>query len=115
MLAGGSSAALAADVAVAVKVSPNVINLAAPLISVTVHTDILFSLVDDAAIVKLNGIPATSCFADDCGNLVAKFDADVIKENLTVGEVTLTLTGTTISGEAFSGSDTVKVISVKGK
>jgi hypothetical protein len=111
MLVGSTS--LAQDVAI--KVSPNVINLAASSTWVTVHTNIPFSSVDPDQPVTLNSIPATSCFADDCGNLVAKFDAEVIKAELEVGEVTLTLTGTTISGGVFSGSDTVKVISVKGK
>ena len=44
---------------------------------VTVHTNIPLDSVDRAS-VELSGIPALTTFADDRGNLVAKFDdADV--------------------------------------
>ena len=72
-----SGAVLAEDpVVIDIQVSPNVINIQAPVPSVTVHADIKLSLVAVKDGVTLNGVSASSIFADDCGNLVAKFDAE---------------------------------------
>lgn len=76
--------------------------------SVTVHADIPYSVVD-ATSVKLDGIAATSTFADDCGDLVAKFKETEVESGLVVGRATLTLTGLTTDGTAFWGTDTVRV------
>ncbi len=109
-----SGAGLAGDTVVNIQVSPNVINMKAPVPSVTVHADIPYSLV--AGGVTLNGVSASSLFADDCGNLVAKFPADAIKAVIDVGtSVEMTLEGTLDVGGTFVGTDFVKVISVKGK
>jgi hypothetical protein len=60
--------------------------------------------------VKLDDLPIQSWKADNRGNFVAKFNLDEVKEMLEVGEVTLTLTGTTTDGEEFFGKDTIRVI-----
>lgn len=76
--------------------------------SVTVHADIPYSIVDGSS-VKLDGIAATATFADDCGDLVAKFKETEVKAGLSLGRVTLTLTGLTTDGTPFRGSDVVRV------
>jgi len=47
--------------------------------------------------------------ADCRGELVAKFDEAAVKAIVEPPSATLTLTGMTIDGDEFSGSDTVKV------
>ncbi len=112
-----SGGVLAGDTGVNIQVSPNVINLKAPVPSVTVHADIPFSLV--AGGVTLNGVSASSIFADDCGNLVAKFPAEDIEAGIDDDDigtnVEMTLVGNLKDGGTFVGTDFVKVISVKGK
>ena len=75
---------------------------------VTVHVDIPYSLVVESTIF-MNGIAVSWTKADDCGNLVAKFDEEAVKNVLEVPSTTLTLSGTTTEGADFAGSDTVKV------
>lgn len=96
--------------AVAVQVSPSTLLVNASQGGrVTVHVDIPFSVVLPSS-VELNGIPAVSVFADDRGNLVAKFDEVIVKETLTPPSATLVLTGVTKAGEPFCGTDEVQVI-----
>ncbi len=76
----------------------------------TVHTDIAFSEVDRTAPVELNGIPAYLLKADNRGFLVAKFRLTAVRAILEAPTTALTIQGTTLSGLAFSGSDTVRVI-----
>ena len=75
---------------------------------VTVHVDIAYSVVVESTIF-MNGIAVSWTKADDCGNLVAKFDEEAVKGVLEVPSTTLTLSGTTTAGVDFAGSDTVKV------
>lgn len=103
-----------ADVSVPIVVSPSAINLESQSTWVTVHAEIPFSAVDREAAVTLNGIAARSIFADDRGDLVAKFAIGDVRGVLDVGTATLTLCGTTLEGDSFSGTDTVRVIRVKG-
>lgn len=104
--------ALAYDIEI--DVAPNVINIESNSVVVTVHTDIAYSLVVGAS-VFLNDVQISHWKADNQGNFVAKFLADDIKylpELIIGGYNTLTLTGYDINGEAFIGSQDIKVIDV---
>ena len=76
---------------------------------VTVHTDIPLAQVDRAS-VTMNGITPLFVKADNCGDLVAKFDQASVEALVEPPSATLTLTGLTIDGAPFSGSDDVRVI-----
>jgi hypothetical protein len=94
---------------IAIQIAPSTLLLnASQGGSVTVHADIPYSEVDSTS-VKLDGIAATATFADDCGDLVAKFKETEVEAGLSVGRVTLTLTGLTTDGTPFRGADTVRV------
>ena len=82
---------------------------------VTVHAEIAYDLVDVDASLTLNGIEAAYTFSDDCGDLVAKFPTDEIKDVVSPGMVTMTLCGTTMDGASFSGSCQVRVVVFSGK
>ena len=80
----------------------------------TIHTDImLFAVARDT--LELSGIPASSVFADNHGNLVAKFRMEDVKGIVSPPRTTLVLTGLTIEGEPFEGADTVAVVVPNGK
>jgi hypothetical protein len=103
------------DIVVPIVISPNVVNLLSQGTWVTVHAEIPYSTVDvQTATVTLDGIEAVSTFADDRGDLVAKFDLDTVKSKLLPGTATLVLSGMTKEGKSFSGTDSIKVIKVKG-
>ena len=93
---------------VTIRVAPGTIAINSKGTWVTVHAGIPYTVVD-ASTVELNGISARFCFADDRGNLVAKFTLADIKEIVAPPTAILTLSGATKDGEPFSGSDTVKV------
>lgn len=80
----------------------------------TVHADIPYSAVDTDAGVFLNGVAAYATFADNRGDLVAKFDLTDMKALLTPPATVLTLTGTAIVDELvtveFTGADEVRVV-----
>lgn len=88
-------------------VSPKTLVLRAPIGGVTVHTNIPWVTVD-CSTLDLNGLAPTSSSSDDCGDLVAKFDADAVKAIVAPGEATLTLSGVA-DGVAFAVSDTITV------
>ena len=75
---------------------------------VTVHAAIAYGEVDTES-VTLNGIAVSWTKADCRGELVAKFDEEAVKAIVDAPSATLTLSGMTLDGEIFSGSDTVKV------
>jgi hypothetical protein len=104
----GSSDAGLAEGEITIQVSPHVIVLESVSECVTVHADIAFSEVD-VATVALNGIPTTGCKADNRGDLVAKFDPIAVKSIIAPPEALFTLTGQTLAGVAFSGSETIRV------
>ena len=110
-----TSRLLAEEITIDITVSPNVINIASQSTVVTVHTDIAYGLVVGAT-VKLNDVAIDWWKSDDRGNFVAKFKAADVKGIVRPGETaTLTLTGGTIYGDTFTGTDSVKVVSVTGK
>jgi hypothetical protein len=104
---------------IAIDVAPNVLNLQSEGKVVTVHTEIDYVDVEVSA-VYLNGVDINSWKADNRGNFVAKFLMDEIKslDGLKIdGHNTLILTGRTkdgavSSGEAFSGTQDIKVINI---
>ncbi|MBP7050960.1 MAG: hypothetical protein KBE65_08100 [Phycisphaerae bacterium] len=89
----------------AIMVSPSTIVLAR-VSTVTVHTNIPAADVVRGSLA-LNGVPPTSVYVDDCGDIVAKFAA--AKLGLTRGAATLTLCGDYGAGGSFSASDSVIV------
>lgn len=94
--------------AILIQVSPHVIVLDSVGDCITVHADIAFSQVN-AATVTLNGIPAIGCKADNRGDLVAKFASADVKAIIAPPEALFTLMGLAITGESFTGSETIAV------
>ena len=118
MLVVPASGVLAEDNSIDVVVSPNVLNLESFGGSVSLHTDIAYRLVEDAALT-VNGIEVLpiSTFADDRGQLVVKCSmatVEAIVEMVEPGEATFDLTVTGTDGLTYSGTDTIKVISQAG-
>lgn len=116
----GLSVGALCDEVVPIVISPNVINIDSQGGGVTVHAEIPYSYVEAGATISttLDGeeITSTSAFADNCGDLVLKFDMEVVKDMLEddIGKnVTLELIVDTFE-VVFSGSDDVKVIQVSG-
>jgi hypothetical protein len=99
---------VAAELQVPVQVSPNTLVLHSRGDYLTVHADIAFSRVATGTLT-LNGIPASSAFADSCGNLVVKFDIERVKSIATPPEIVLTLAGDCRDGASFEGSATITV------
>jgi hypothetical protein len=95
-----------------IRCSPSVVVMDAVAVGdcMTVHTDIAFGEVDRTVPVELNGIPAYLLKADNRGFLVAKFRLTAVRAILEAPTTVLTMQGATLSGLAFSGSDTVRVI-----
>jgi hypothetical protein len=75
------------------------------------HTNIRYSDVDRST-VALEGFEALRTKADATGNFVAFFDEEAIKGIVPEGaqELRLQLTGSTVSGDDFVGTDTVQVM-----
>ena len=107
-----------APVEINIDVAPNVLNIQSEGTVVTVHTDIAYSAVEGAS-VELNGIIIAWWKSDSRGQFVAKFNMEEVTALvdagvLDLGEITLTLTGTSVLGN-FSGTQTIKVISVEAR
>jgi hypothetical protein len=105
---------IAVDEVVAIQISPRTLIIGAPVPSVTVHADIPFALVAGDT-VELNGIPATATFADDRGDLVAKFPFTEIESLATEAggsDLTLLLTGVMVDSQTFGGEAVVAVRSI---
>jgi hypothetical protein len=103
-----------------IQVAPNVLSLQSNGVWVTVHADIAYSLVVRNSVSLVidsgNDIAPTLCFADDLGNLVAKFPIWAVKELFCDEEgcyddvSTFKLVGETVDGEEFSGIDVISVV-----
>ena len=99
-----------AAIDIAISVSPKTIVLGSDKGDrVTVHTDIPLAQVNGESLA-LSGVSPVLVKADSCGNLVAKFDQELIEALVTPPEATLVLTGTTTDEVPFGGSGTVRVI-----
>lgn len=95
-----------------IEISPRTLNLQNQGEVVTVHTDIAYGAVVSTE-VYLNGIQIDWSKADNQGNFVAKFEIEAIKglEGLVIGgENELTMIGSTVSGDTFTGSAIVVVV-----
>lgn len=100
---------------IVIEVAPNVLNLASDGSWVTVHTDIPYSEAVDAE-VSLNGVDIAWSKADSRGYFVAKFVIGAVKDVVHAGDTaTLELVVLTSTGDELVGTDTVKVIEVKGR
>lgn len=91
-----------------ITVSPSTIVLRSPDKTVSVHSNIPYGIVDTSSLT-MNGVEPTGTKADDLGCLVVKFDKADVKQIVSPGQVTLTLSGLLIDGTAFEASDTVMV------
>jgi hypothetical protein len=122
----GLSAGASATETIAIAIAPQTVNLQFQGEWVTVHADIPFDAVVPGSVAfvldDIDYVSADVEKADDCGDLVAKFDmdkkdgiGDYLKTFLEEGSATLTLSGDTTAGSSFSGSDTVRVIDQGGK
>ena len=95
-----------------IRIAPNTLVLGDAGAAVTVHAAIPYSVVvtnDDDEPITLAGVHALYSFADDCGNLVSKFNPDAIKDVVDPPIAMLILEGMTKDGESFIGCDTVEV------
>lgn len=107
-----------ADIPVEIDVAPNVINLGSSSTWVTVHTDITFSLVNVGTVVlsvEESDITEDECFADERGNLVAKFPMSDVKEILNAGMITFKLSGYTTGNSYFCGVQIIRVFDNSGQ
>lgn len=108
--AGTSNATDSLQVAVAVSPQTLLLNKAQSGYA-TVHVSIAYRLVDKKSI-RMNGLVPSRTFADDRGELVAKFIEQEVKDlaRETGGKtLKLILIGLTTDGRSFSGTDMVKV------
>ncbi|MFC1782644.1 hypothetical protein ACFL02_03545 [Planctomycetota bacterium] len=103
---------------ISITVSPRTLSLGSPGECLTVHTDIDFNdVVLDSTLmlyvpVTESEIVYNGVKSDLRGNLVAKFDRDAVKDAVEdqVGrEVELILKGFDVDGNAFEGSDYIRV------
>ena len=93
---------------ICISISPQTLVLSSPVGCVSVHTNLPIGLVENET-VALEGVAPYLVTADALGDLVAKFDAEVVKSLVSPGEVTLTLSGVLADGMVFSASDTIMV------
>jgi len=105
-----------AQLTIEIDVAPNVLNIQSEGTVVTVHTDIAYSAVDGATVL-LNDVPIAWWKSDSRGQFVAKFNMEEVidlyyADLLVLGDNKLTLTGTTKTGNDFSGTQIIRVIDV---
>lgn len=93
-------------------VSPNVLNVGSSGCWVHIHADIGYVSGEGADVtVDGNDIGGIFTFADDCGNLVVKFDIGQVKEIVCVDDVIVSAEPVfVLTYRGLSGEDTVDVI-----
>ena len=111
-----SGTILADDNTVEVMVSPNVLALNSNGGSVSLHTDISYSLVTGMSLT-VNGLYMLIAytFADDLGDLVVKCDINELKELVSEETTAAFVLTVSTANSTYTGTDTVKVASPKGK
>lgn len=115
LLSGLAVAVVASSLDVGLQVAPATLQLGVDQGGrVTAHVDIPFARVDTGT-VTMNGVAAVACFADDCGDLVAKFPEAAIEANVAPPSAVMTLTGVTKDGIPFAGTTTVRVTVFRGR
>jgi hypothetical protein len=96
-----------------ITVSPNNLAISSTGTKVTIHTNIPAGSVNVSTLelsVDGNGsLAPIATFADDRGNLVAKFDMWEVKSYVSVPRAEFTMTGVYFVGGSFSASDVIKV------
>jgi hypothetical protein len=95
---------------VTIQISPGALAINSSGEWVTVHAEIPYTQVDTESLT-LNGVSVSWTKADDCGDLVAKFDQSEIKSIVSPPEAELTLAGAKLDGTLITGTDTIKVTS----
>lgn len=103
-----SRANMPADLEIAIQISPATLILNSPGTWVTVHADIAYSDVDSATLT-MNGVELVYSKSDNRGQLVVKFARADVQDIVAPPEALLTLTGLTVSGEPFVGTEMIKV------
>ncbi len=103
-----SRADLPGELEVLIQVSPATLVLDSPGVWVTVHAEIPYGDVVDATLT-MNGVELTFAKSDNHGDLVVKFERADIQNIVSPPEAMLTLTGMTVSGEPFFGSEMIGV------
>jgi len=103
-----SRADLLGELEILIQVSPAALILDSPGTWVTVHAEIAYADVVSATLT-MNGVELTYAKSDNHGDLVVKFAREDIQNIVAPPEATLTLTGLTVSGETFAGSETIPV------
>ena len=93
---------------IVIQVSPATLILDSPGTWVTVHAEIAYSDVDQATLT-MNGVELVYSKSDNRGELVVKFAREDIQNIVSPPEATLTLTGLTVDGTPFAGSETIPV------
>ena len=98
---------------VMIKVSPNNLAISSMGTKVTIHSNIPAGSVNVSTLaLSINDGAAlypTATFADDRGNLVAKFNMNDVKAMVSVGRAAFTMTGDYFDGGSFSATDVIKV------
>jgi len=112
VLLGSLAGVALAEGDIVVQVSPNVLNLQSKGGSLSLHTDLAFSLAKEVFLtVEGEDVLPINTFDDDCDNLVVKASLENIKDMVVdLDEATFTLTVETEDG-VYVGSDTIDVIS----
>jgi hypothetical protein len=103
-----SRADMPGELEILIQISPATLVLDSPGTWVTVHAEIAYGDVDHATLT-MNGVELTYSKSDNCGDLVVKFAREDIQDIVSPPEATLVLTGLTVSGESFIGSQVIKV------
>ena len=103
-----------------IDVAPNTLNLESNGNGVTVHTNITYNKdICDTVTLEVEGtyVPISSCYSDDCGDLVVKVDREVVVDAIedldaNLIKATFTLNGSAAATGLFTGTDIIDVINV---
>ena len=106
---------------ITIDVSPNTLIIQSNSTVLTVHTNINFHAVNaptvtlDLTATDFDPVPISWWKEDDCGNFVAKFSMHEVKAQLGPDDydklTTFILEGETTSGETFSGTQEISIVS----
>ncbi|HJH31565.1 MAG TPA: hypothetical protein C5S50_05185 [Methanosarcinaceae archaeon] len=109
----GIGIAFASEYTIEIRIAPATLNInKVDDKCITVHAGIPYSdFIGTTDTLTLNGAGVDSTKADNCGNLVAKFDRTEIVELVMDSDVTLelVLNGTTKNDDLITGSDVIQV------
>ncbi len=98
---------------VMIKVSPNNLAISSMGTKVTIHSNIPAGSVNVSTLeLTVDGegpLKPSATFADDRGNLVAKFNMNDVKSLVSVGRVAFTMTGDYFAGGDFTATDVIRV------